>query len=401
MQSASAGSRPSNAKAVDRTARMTDLGQLRMLSRIAEQVGEGVAVVDNEARIVYANAEFARMHRCTLEQLLSRELRGSAFYHVSDWDGPVQALMADALSDGIGRAEINRLRTDGTTFASHVTLSLLRDDAGALVGRVLCVQDITQRCEAEESLRANERRLADAQQIARLGSWEWDLRTQVLSWSEQLFRVTERPLDWVPTYEEFLRQVHPEDVAGVREAVSASLADGKAYEVIYRILVPGGVERTLHARGEIVTDADGRPQLMRGTVQDVTDAKLAEASLIEANARLERLATIDQLTGLPNRALFTDRLDQALAVARREHRNVAVLFVDIDRFKNVNAASATTPATWCWSRWRRDWRGSYGPATRWLDSAATSSPCCSGAQARRWTRRGRPRGCWPHFALRS
>ena len=315
---------------------MTDLGQLRLLSRIVDQVGEGVAVTDNDARIVYANTEFARMHRCSLDELQGQQFVGSDFYARDDWAGPVQALMKQALAEGIGRSEVTRRRADGTTFAAHVTLSLLRDDAGDLVGRVLCVQDVTERCEAEARLRANERRLADAQEIARLGSWEWDLVTGSLTWSDQLFRITGLSDDWAPDYEAFLLRLHPADRLKVEEAVDTSIATGQPYDVIYRVPRPGHPDCIVHARGDVVTDTNGTPIVMRGTIQDVTEAKVAETSLREANARLEELATRDQLTGLTNRSLFSDRLDQALALGAREQRNVAVLFMDIDRFKNIN-----------------------------------------------------------------
>ncbi|MGZ4699888.1 MAG: diguanylate cyclase domain-containing protein [Ilumatobacteraceae bacterium] len=131
-------------------ATVTGLGRLRMLSRIAEQVGEGVAVVDNEAWIVYANDAFLTMHRCTLEQLQAS--KGSVFYSPDEWDGPVQSLMGETLRHGVGRAELTRCRADGTSFAAHVTLSLLHDDGGTLAGRVLCVQDITVRKHLEAQL---------------------------------------------------------------------------------------------------------------------------------------------------------------------------------------------------------------------------------------------------------
>jgi diguanylate cyclase (GGDEF)-like protein/PAS domain S-box-containing protein len=127
-----------------------DLGRVRMLSRIAEQVGEGVAVVDNEAWIIYANSAFLTMHRCTAEQL--RATKGSTFYSPTEWDGPVQSLMAATLRHGVARAELSRCRTDGTTFAAHVTLSLLHDEGGTLTGRILCVQDITVRKDLETQL---------------------------------------------------------------------------------------------------------------------------------------------------------------------------------------------------------------------------------------------------------
>jgi PAS domain S-box-containing protein len=131
-------------------ATMTGLGRMQMLSRIAEQVGEGVAVVDNEAWIIYANDAFLAMHRCTPEQL--QATKGSAFYSPAEWGGPVQSLMAETLRHGVARAELTRCRADGTAFAAHVTLSLLHDEAGVLVGRILCVQDITLRKDLEAKL---------------------------------------------------------------------------------------------------------------------------------------------------------------------------------------------------------------------------------------------------------
>jgi diguanylate cyclase (GGDEF)-like protein/PAS domain S-box-containing protein len=131
-------------------AKVTDLGRLRMLSRIAEQVGEGVAVVDNEAWFIYANDAFLSMHRCTTEQL--QETKGSAFYSSAEWAGPVQSLMGETLRHGVARAELTRCRADGSEFAAHVTLSLLHDEVGTLVGRVLCVQDITVRKHLEAQL---------------------------------------------------------------------------------------------------------------------------------------------------------------------------------------------------------------------------------------------------------
>src|SRR6202022_51491 len=87
------------------SAKIVDLGQLRMLSLIVEQVGVGVAVVDNDARFLYANATFAAMHGCSVEQLRTRGYKGSVFYDPSEWNGPVQTLMQDTLSNGVGKAE--------------------------------------------------------------------------------------------------------------------------------------------------------------------------------------------------------------------------------------------------------------------------------------------------------
>jgi diguanylate cyclase (GGDEF)-like protein/PAS domain S-box-containing protein len=130
---------------------VSDLARLRMLSRIAEQVGEGVVVADNDGWFQYVNPEFAAQHASTVDELTGAHL--STFYHPQDLGTVVQPIISAALEHGIGRGEVTRLRRDGTEFPAHVTLSLLRDDAGALIGRVLCVQDITAQRKLEEELR--------------------------------------------------------------------------------------------------------------------------------------------------------------------------------------------------------------------------------------------------------
>ena len=122
-----------------------------MLSRIAEQVGEGVVFADNDGWFQYVNQEFAAQHAGTVEELTGAHL--SSFYRKEDLANQVQPIIAAALKHGIGRGEVTRLRRDGTQFPARITLSLLRDDTGALIGRVLCVQDITEQRQLEEELR--------------------------------------------------------------------------------------------------------------------------------------------------------------------------------------------------------------------------------------------------------
>jgi diguanylate cyclase (GGDEF)-like protein/PAS domain S-box-containing protein len=132
-------------------ATVNDLGRLRMLSRIAEQVGEGVVVSDNDGWFQYVNPTFAVQHASTVEELTGAHL--SEFYRKKDLVTDVQPIIAAALEYGIGRGEVTRLRRDGTSFPARITLSLLRDEADALIGRVLCVQDITAQRQLEEELR--------------------------------------------------------------------------------------------------------------------------------------------------------------------------------------------------------------------------------------------------------
>ena len=128
-----------------------DATRADVLGRIVDQVGDGVAVVDNDGHFLLANPAFAAMHGCPGEDLVGQLF--TIFYPPAEHAGPVQALIADALRDGVGRAEVVRSRRDGSTFPAHVTLSLLRGEEGELIGRVLSVQDITERKRLEAELR--------------------------------------------------------------------------------------------------------------------------------------------------------------------------------------------------------------------------------------------------------
>src|SRR4051794_9645844 len=131
--------------------RVDDVTRLRLLSRIAEQVGEGVVVSDNDGWFQYVNPTFAAQHASTVEALTGAHL--SSFYRPEELAERVQPVIAAALVDGIGRGDVTRLRRDGTEFPARITLSLLRDEAGTLIGRVLCVQDISDQRLLERQLR--------------------------------------------------------------------------------------------------------------------------------------------------------------------------------------------------------------------------------------------------------
>jgi len=179
-------------------------------------------------------------------------------------------------------------------------------------------------------LHADRERLAEAQRIARLGSWEWDLRTKTLTSSPELKRLLVLGDGDPPTsYEELFAHVLPEDLLFAEIHVHEAVERLGPFAFEVRVRLPDGAIRWLAVEGRVTVDGAGTAARLLGTSQDITDRK-------EAEAELTRQALHDQLTGLPNRGLLLDRLDQALAQARRSGRLVAVLFLDLDRFKLVN-----------------------------------------------------------------
>jgi PAS domain S-box-containing protein len=144
----------------------------------------------------------------------------------------------------------------------------------------------------EEGKRDLERQLAAAQQIAHLGSWEWDLRSDRVVWSDELYRIYGlEPQSCPITYESFLNRVHPDDRAHVRSRVAAAMERGGGFAYPERIVRPDGSMRFLESAGEVTCDPDGRVAGLIGTCRDVTEER-RERALREGERRvLEMIAS--------------------------------------------------------------------------------------------------------------
>jgi diguanylate cyclase (GGDEF)-like protein/PAS domain S-box-containing protein len=171
--------------------------------------------------------------------------------------------------------------------------------------------------------------LDEVQTMAKIGSWEADLAANTVSWSPELYRLLGVSPETPVTYEDLVDRIHADDRQATVQALGASVTDNTPFVVEHRVLRPDGSMGWLRARGNVEFDADGHPARLFGTAQDITDQRVLADAL--AHQELH-----DPLTGLPNRRLLVDRLGQALARLAREATNVAVIHLDIDRFKVVN-----------------------------------------------------------------
>jgi hypothetical protein len=133
--------------------------------------------------------------------------------------------------------------------------------------------------EAYDSLLENEMRLNEAQKIAHLGNWDWDLLTDKLYWSDEIYRIFQLdPLEITPTHDEFLSYIDPNDRDIVYYSIQRALKR-ELFSVEYRINIPDGQRRIVHSQGEIIFNEKGFPVRMRGTLQDITERKMAEEAL--------------------------------------------------------------------------------------------------------------------------
>ncbi|OLC53286.1 MAG: hypothetical protein AUH92_06260 [Acidobacteria bacterium 13_1_40CM_4_69_4] len=181
-----------------------------------------------------------------------------------------------------------------------------------------------------DELRESKARLADAQRIARLGHWDRELKSGRMRWSEEMYRIFGVDArTFTPNLQAYLELLQPQDRELVARATGEAVRKEGPYSFDARIVMPDGGVRHVHEQAEIVCEDDGTPLRLSGTTQDITERKQIEE-------QIRFLAYYDGLTRLPNRALFMERLGQALASAQRQSRTLAMLFLDLDRFKRIN-----------------------------------------------------------------
>jgi diguanylate cyclase (GGDEF)-like protein/PAS domain S-box-containing protein len=153
---------------------------------------------------------------------------------------------------------------------------------GAASEHELALQRITR---LESELAATRCRLDEAQRVARIGSWEWDIPNNAVIWSDELFRIYGlEPGETEPSYEEFLSRVHPDDREAVDERNRKAFADHQPFEDVKRCTRPDGSVFLMRTQGEVMTDGEGNPLRMIGVCSDVTEEKEAEAIQAELAA---------------------------------------------------------------------------------------------------------------------
>jgi diguanylate cyclase (GGDEF)-like protein/PAS domain S-box-containing protein len=233
-----------------------------------------------------------------------------------------------------GREATLEIEFDGRIYFHRI--APLSDGEGGIIAGIGFAFEITESKRAQQELRASEerlreerRRLRDAEAIGHSGSWEWDMTTDVITWSDGLYALHGLdPATIEGGYEQAASGVHPDDREAVDAAMETCRRDGKV-RFRYRAARAGDGEMRWFDSYAAAVYEDGEIVRMVGSVADVT-------SVVEAELQLSHDALHDSLTGLPNRALLLDRLTAALARAEEDGGELAVLFCDLDGFKRVN-----------------------------------------------------------------
>ena len=254
----------------------------------------GMALVDHEGRFLRVNETLCALLDLSLEELRGRDMASVVAGEPGRW-------AAEALRSGERASfqdELRLRRAGGGEIVALVSGTLVADSGGRPQFYVCQVLDMTARHEALEALAANEAKLAEAQQIAGLGSWEWDVASGRVTRSAELHRM----LGLAPDAgeggpEAHLDLLHPDDRARVTRVVETAVAAVGPWSVDFRIVRSDGTLRMIHGRGQVVAGADGRAAAVHGTCQDVTERRRVEDAL-RATEQLFRRAFDDAPIGM-------------------------------------------------------------------------------------------------------
>ncbi len=180
-------------------------------------------------------------------------------------------------------------------FVTFITRSIsgpLKEQALDLQAANAALQAvITERMRAETELRRSEQHLAAAQEIARIGSWDWDVATEKMSWSDENYRIHGfAPHELEATYDIALRRVHPNDRKYSDTTFQKAVKEGVSFSFEQRIILPDKTERVLHQRGAAVKNSEGSVIEVFGTAQDITERKVSEEKIAKAHQELMKVS---------------------------------------------------------------------------------------------------------------
>jgi len=254
--------------------------------------------------LLYVNHAYQVIWGRTLQSIFAEPKSWLQGIHAEDRAFVEECLQHLIAGQPIDNLECRVVRPDGSTSWVACRGFPIRDAEGHVYRLVASVQDITERKRAEEALRTNEReqrhiaaqlereraRLVEAQEVAKMGSWEAELPSLNVIWSEQTHRIFETdPSRFHPTRPKFSEFIHPEDRAKVDAAFVASLGERSPCTVEYRIVVPDGRVKILEERWQAFHDEEGKPLRVAGTCRDITERVRAEEELQRLSGKLLRL----------------------------------------------------------------------------------------------------------------
>ncbi len=288
-------------------------------AQMLDQIGQAVIATDPQGVVIYTNSFASDLYGWPQDEMLGENIMKITVADLSH--DRAAEIMDDLVKGQTWSGEMLLQNRQGRVFPAFITNTPLLDDEGRLVGVIGVSIDISVRKEAEEAVERNEReqrklaqeleaeraRLVIAQAVASMGSWEIDLSTRDVIWSDEAHRIFgTRPEERV-TYRGFLDLVHPDDRKMVTDAYAHSIISRDSCSLEHRILLPGGRIKYIDERWQVFTGEDGQPQRIVGTAHDITDRKLADARIREQASMIDEATDAILVRDLEGRITYWNR----------------------------------------------------------------------------------------------
>jgi PAS domain S-box-containing protein len=280
---------------------------------LAENSQDPIFRYDRECRRIYANPVAERISGKSVSNIVGK--RPDEGQHLLSEQSrllvsKIRQVFEAGRADPIELAYIDK---NGTRRLFHMFLAPEYGADGQVETVLGVARDITEIRNREEALRESEKRLNEAQRIAHIGNWELDLVNDALYWSDQIFEIFEiDPREFRASYEGFLNAIHPGDREAVNDAYTQSVANKTPYNIIHRLLMTDGRIKYVNETCETTYNEQGQPVRSAGTVQDITERKLAELKMEQERQHFESILNV-----LPVGVFETDNLSNNLLTNHR------------------------------------------------------------------------------------
>ena len=270
---------------------ITELKQIKKQisdqAKLVNQISDAVIATDSEFKITSWNKAAEEIYGFTQKQALGKQMHH--LVNVIYREDNRRKVLNQFLKNGFWKGETIQQRKDGKLLCIYSSVSCIKDTGGNFVGSVAVNSDITEKKRIEEKIKESEERYELAQRAAGIGSWDWNISTGELIWSDKIeVMFGFRKGHFNKTYDAFIECIHPDDRQLVIDSVNECLKNNKEYDIDHRIVWPDGSIHWVRETGDVIRNKSKKPIRMVGIVQDITHKKETEEKIKKLNEDLFR-----------------------------------------------------------------------------------------------------------------